>query len=167
LEVLSVTDELTQLLNRRAFDDRLTREIKRAVRSRRPVSLALLDIDHFKSYNDQYGHPAGDYLLKSFAQHLKREVRETDSAARYGGEEFALILPDTNEIGALVLAERLRSSIEAAMHNERSVTASIGVASLQTGIADSATLIAAADAALYYSKKHGRNRVTHINSLSN
>jgi diguanylate cyclase (GGDEF)-like protein len=167
MEVLSVTDELTQLLNRRAFDDRLTREIKRAVRSRRPVSLALLDIDHFKSYNDQYGHPAGDCLLKSFARHLKREVRETDSAARYGGAEFALILLDTNEIGALVLAERLRSSIEAAMHKERSVTASIGVASLQTGVADSETLIAAADAALYYSKKHGRNRVTHINSLSN
>lgn len=167
LEVLAVTDELTQLLNRRAFDERLAHEIKRAARNRRPLSLVLLDIDHFKSYNDQFGHPAGDYLLKSFAGHLQQQVRTTDSAARYGGEEFAVILPDTDETGALVLSERLRSSIEATMHIKRSVTASIGVASLQTGTADSATLIAAADAALYYSKKYGRNRTTHINSLSN
>ncbi|HEX8235699.1 MAG TPA: sensor domain-containing diguanylate cyclase [Abditibacteriaceae bacterium] len=167
LEVLAVTDELTSLLNRRAFDERLAHEIKRATRYKKPLSLILLDVDHFKSYNDSYGHPAGDYLLKQVAQLLKKQARETDFAARYGGEEFAVILPDTDEAGALVLAERLRSSIETTMQIKRAVTASFGTASLQTNICDSAALISAADSALYHSKQHGRNRVTQFNSSSN
>jgi diguanylate cyclase (GGDEF)-like protein len=94
-------------------------------------------------------------------------VRDVDAPARYGGEEFAIILPDINEAGALVLAERLRSSIEATMQIKRSVTASFGVASLRSSTNNSASLIEAADAALYHSKEHGRNRVTHTNDLSN
>jgi diguanylate cyclase (GGDEF)-like protein len=167
LEVLAVTDGLTSLLNRRAFDERLAREIKSATRYKRPLSLLLLDVDHFKSYNDNYGHPAGDHLLKRLARLLKKTVRDVDAPARYGGEEFAIILPDTTEAGALVLAERLRSSIEATMQIKRSVTASFGVALLRSSTNNSASLIEAADAALYHSKEHGRNRVTHINGLSN
>ncbi len=162
---LSVTDELTLLHNRRNFLDQLQKEILRAVRSRSPLSLMMMDIDHFKHYNDTYGHLAGDEFLRKFAQHLKSNLRETDFVARYGGEEFMVIMPDTPINGAYHIAERLREGMQKSFimkdcpsHGDR-ITLSIGVAEFGSDTGNTQQLIASADEALYRAKRLGRNRV--------
>ncbi len=160
LERLATVDGLTGLKNRRAFEERLTEEIARSRRTGRPLSLLLLDIDHFKQYNDSFGHPRGDEVLRSMARQLTRTMRDSDCAARYGGEEFALLLPDADKAGAVQLAERLRESVERTSWEGRSVTVSIGIATLSDAIASADLLVEHADRALYRSKQNGRNLVS-------
>ena len=158
LETVSTTDGLTGLRNRRAFDEKLQEEHQRNARSQQPVSLLLLDIDHFKPYNDHFGHQAGDDALGEVARILQHTVRAYDMAARYGGEEFAVILPNTDKAGALDIAERLRRAVERTEWLKRQITISIGVATLNYGQSVPA-LIEEADRALYSAKELGRNRV--------
>jgi diguanylate cyclase (GGDEF)-like protein/PAS domain S-box-containing protein len=160
LSELAALDGLTQLRNRRAFEERLEDETRRWRRHGNEVSLVLLDIDHFKSYNDTYGHPKGDEVLRAVGRLLRRSLRAADFAARYGGEEFAVILPNTSEAGALVVAEQLLRTIAEATWEDRVITASIGVATMSEDISSPEQLVDAADRALYRSKQAGRNRVT-------
>ena len=163
LELLATTDVLTGLKNRRAFQDRLTEEVKRASRIPLPLSLMLLDVDHFKQFNDAFGHPAGDVVLKVVARLLGQSTRSTDFVARYGGEEFAVLLPNTDQTGADVTAERVRRAVAEADWRERAVTVSVGVATMDAAIDRESALVAAADAALYRSKRSGRNCVCNAN----
>jgi diguanylate cyclase (GGDEF)-like protein len=153
------TDSLTGLNNKGAFDERLAEEIDRAHRYQLPLSLILLDIDHFKEYNDTYGHPAGDTVMEQVARILQEQARPGDFIARYGGEEFAVILTNTSSLGAYVVAERLRHAIHEAPWPQRLVTGSLGVSTLSAVISESAQLVLAADQALYEAKRQGRNRV--------
>ena len=168
LESMSLLDALTLIPNRRRFDQALTTEWKRAIRDKTPISLIMIDIDHFKQFNDHYGHGAGDICLQRVAATLaKMIVRPSDLIARYGGEEFVVILPDTSQQAALKVAERLRESIEhlALPHTYSEaatvVTISVGVATqIETQEYFSPkTLNDAADHALYRAKEGGRNRV--------
>lgn len=159
LEVQTVTDPLTGLFNRRAFLAKLEEESERARRHGLPLSLALLDVDAFKSYNDTYGHPAGDEVLKRVAQVLQDHKRRTDFVARHGGEEFAVILANTDEAGGRILAERFRQAIEKADWLDRPVTASFGLAAAVSSQQPTSSLIKNADKALYQAKERGRNRV--------
>lgn len=170
LSTLALTDGLTELANRRAFDEALEREWKRTLREGSQISLLLLDLDHFKEFNDQYGHQVGDDCLRAVAGAVRGAVRTTDIAARYGGEEIAVILPSTNTAGAVEVAEKVRSAVEALQitHEGNSegggwVTASVGVAtalSRQGGtMRMPESLLLAADNALYKAKREGRNRV--------
>jgi len=166
LAELSITDSLTGLANRRAFDARLVDEVSRAVRHGTPLALLIVDVDHFKRYNDRYGHAAGDDCLKAVAAVLRASAgRPTDLVARVGGEEFALLLPHEAGRGALALAQRCLRALdaEAIPHADSpvapQVTVSIGVADLWgCGMRDPAALFAAADAALYAAKGQGRHR---------
>ncbi len=167
LEAQATTDGLTGLKNHRAFQDRLAQEFDRSARYHSPLSLLLLDVDKFKQYNDKFGHPAGDAVLKQVAQILQASARMTDLAARYGGEEFVLILPDTDEAGAVEAGERVRTAIESAGWDKRAITVSVGAASMRPGTADVAALIGEADKALYICKNFGRNCVTHHDVLLN
>ena len=167
LETLATTDGLTGLKNRRTFDQRLEEEFLRARRYGAPVSLLLMDVDKFKQYNDSFGHPAGDEVLKGVSKILGEGVRATDIAARYGGEEFAIILTSTEASGAMILAERLREKIEGGQWPHREVTASIGVCTFRPEMRAKAEMTAGADAALYASKEAGRNRVTHVKDMAN
>ena len=160
LAALATLDGLTGLKNRRAFQERLVDELARSKRHGGAVTLLLLDIDHFKSFNDSFGHPRGDEVLRSVARHLSRSIRDSDFAARYGGEEFAIILPDTDRDGALQMGERLREAIEGAAWSERAITISVGAATVVQGAATVEGVIDQADRALYRSKQQGRNRVT-------
>ncbi|GAB6035569.1 GGDEF domain-containing protein [Fundidesulfovibrio butyratiphilus] len=157
-------DGLTRIHNRQSFDSHLGDELKRHQRYRHELSLLLFDLDHFKSINDTYGHQAGDMVLGEMGALLDESCRETDFAARYGGEEFVVILPQTNEDQAWVLAERLRRRIEMRTFQYAGktfqVTASIGVATLQPGaLSKRDELIRLADKALYQAKSSGRNMV--------
>ncbi len=163
LEVLATTDGLSGLKNHRTFQDRLAAEHARAVRYHSPLSLLLLDVDKFKQFNDEFGHPAGDAVLKEVAAILKATARDTDVAARYGGEEFVLLLPQTDEAGALVIAERVRAAVAGAAWKQRPITVSIGVCTLSLDTPNPSSMIACADKALYVSKEAGRNRATHGN----
>lgn len=165
LETLALRDGLTGPSNRRAFGQRVALEMGRAVRYGLPLSLLLLDVDHFKEYNDTFGHVAGDDVLKTLSQVLHTQGRETDFFARYGGEEFVIILPHTDSTGALTLAERLRIAIADAPWPARPVTASIGAATLLPSMEAEDDLVSAADRALYAAKAAGRNRVIHALSL--
>ncbi|MEZ5456288.1 MAG: GGDEF domain-containing protein [Lysobacteraceae bacterium] len=160
LRTLSETDALTGLANRRHFDEVLRDALARALLVDRPLAVLMLDVDHFKAYNDTYGHLAGDDILRSIGAELRSAIRNDTLAARYGGEEFALIAPaGTRE--ANDLAERLRKRIE----SQVGVTASIGVACFDVRRdADEAALIARADQALYHAKRTGRNRV-HVDGI--
>ena len=160
LSELAALDSLTQLRNRRAFEERLEDETRRWRRHGSDVSLVLLDVDHFKSYNDTFGHPRGDEVLRSVGRLLRRSLRATDFAARYGGEEFAIILPNTDRAGARVVAEQLRRAIQDAAWEGRAITASIGVATMGEEITTAEELVDFADRALYRSKQAGRNCVT-------
>ncbi len=160
LEALATQDGLTGLKNRRAFEERTRDEISRARRANRPLSVMLLDIDHFKQFNDSFGHPRGDDVLREVARHITRSLRDTDFAARYGGEEFAILLPDTEREGAHQLGERLRASIEAGQWIDRPITVSLGVGSISTDVVVLEALIEQADRALYRSKQNGRNLVS-------
>jgi diguanylate cyclase (GGDEF)-like protein len=164
LEREAMVDGLTGLHNRRWLDDRLPRLVQRCVRSRAPLSLLLIDIDHFKRFNDDFGHIAGDHVLSAVAQAMQRSVRPTDLVARYGGEEIVVILPDTPMDGARNAAERLRRQIECLVTvgpDERRlppITITLGAALLRDD--DTAkSLVDRADAAMYRGKRAGRNRV--------
>lgn len=168
LQLLAHTDKLTGLANRLMFDTVLERELKRAQRGDVCLSLILLDVDHFKKFNDRYGHPAGDSCLRDVGRVLARQiVRAGDLAARYGGEEFAVILPNTDRTGAVAVAERIRQEILALAvpHGDAPagvVSASLGVATVAAGQETQlrpADLIARADACLYEAKRGGRNMV--------
>ncbi len=147
---LARTDSLTGVANRRAWDEELPRELARSSRSRQPVCVALLDLDHFKAYNDEHGHQAGDRLLKAAAAAWEGRLRKTDLLARYGGEEFAVLLPDCALGDAMEIAERLRTA-------QPEVTCSIGVADWD-GREEIGRLVARADRALYAAKAGGRDR---------
>jgi diguanylate cyclase (GGDEF)-like protein len=165
---LARTDQLTGLLNRRGFDENLAREWRRSRRAGVTISLLLLDADRFKSYNDRYGHQAGDRVLRMIADTMLGEIRRPgDVAARYGGEEFAIVLPDTDAVAAARIAEQIRTAVAgmaiAHVDNNGLVTVSIGVASASPSREDPAdALVHGADTALYESKNLGRNRVTAI-----
>jgi diguanylate cyclase (GGDEF)-like protein len=165
VERQAVTDELTGLANARAFHTILEREIERSRRFQAPLALVMLDLDHFKRVNDKYGHQQGDRVLALVADVLREFSREIDAPARYGGEELAVILPQTDSAGAEQLAERIRAAIEELRvprvdgQGSLRLRASFGVAAMPESAADKATLIAAADAALYRAKRAGRNRV--------
>ncbi len=164
---LVTMDGLTGLNNHMAFQEELARAFGRTRRCDSPLSLLLLDVDKFKQYNDTYGHPAGDQVLKQVAATLRKEARATDFVARYGGEEFIVILLDTDRAGALQMGERLRQAIESLTGLSRQVTASFGAATLTPRTESASELIAQADKALYASKHAGRNRVTHADTLPN
>jgi diguanylate cyclase (GGDEF)-like protein len=165
----STRDPLTGACNRRFFDERLAAEIAFAVRHRTPLSLLMIDLDHFKRINDTHGHPAGDRVLVAVADALLRQVRAEDLAARWGGEEFAVLVRDLAEPGGVELAERIRRTIEGLSipHGDGriAVTVSIGVGG---GAGDSSLtrdgLVAAADRFLYGAKRAGRNRVVSASS---
>jgi len=163
LEYLAMTDELTQLYNRRFFIDRCQREFKLWRRYKNPFSVLLLDIDHFKKINDNFGHDTGDLALKFVAQSLKNMVRDVDIVARYGGEEFVILLPQTKGSMAQELAERLLINIELSElkigEQSLKLTVSIGVVEVQEGIKDLNDLLKAVDHALYQAKWRGRNQV--------
>ena len=165
LQDLATTDGLTGLKNHRAFQERLRSDIESARRHGTPLSLILLDVDHFKQYNDQFGHPAGDAVLKQVAQVLGQTTRDCDFVARYGGEEFIIILPQADPDGAVRAAERCRLALEVAEWSFRPVTASFGTATLSLGSTSGPDLIAAADQALYAAKFNGRNQVVQANSF--
>jgi diguanylate cyclase (GGDEF)-like protein/PAS domain S-box-containing protein len=159
LSLLAVTDELTGLKNRRALQVRLEEEFRLSRRYEHPLSLLMIDVDHFKKFNDTYGHLAGDEILKGVALWLRDLVRTTDLVARFGGEEFAVLLPNTDLGGALLLAERVRAAIARPRPDLKLVTISIGVSSLTTDHSDVNAFLSDADEALYQAKAAGRNCV--------
>ena len=167
LEALCSIDSLTCIPNRRRFNEALEQEWSRSIRSGKPISLLMMDIDFFKEYNDKYGHPVGDECLRLVAQTLDCSMRRAgDLAARYGGEEFVVLLPETDINGAVDVAEMLRSEIEALnikhahSQSRHQVTVSIGAASGIPKIGDShEILVKTADKALYEAKENGRNQV--------
>jgi two-component system, cell cycle response regulator len=161
---LANTDSLTGLYNRRSFQERLEQEVDRAMRYHRPLSLIMIDVDHFKRYNDTHGHLQGDRILVEVSHALKTLSRASDIVARYGGEEFALILPETDKVNAEIFGRRLREYVEqqpfpGAEHlPTNALTISVGIASYTPPDTKEA-LIEAADIALYYAKREGRNCV--------
>lgn len=162
LRAQATIDPLTGCHNRRGFDEILQREMSRAKRYSRPLSVVLLDIDHFKRINDDLGHEAGDVALQRIGRTLRHAFRTTDGACRYGGEEFALIFPETEKEEAAILAEKMRVTIEALPPTAdvpRAMTASFGVAASPEDAGTPTELIRAADRALYRAKASGRNRV--------
>lgn len=163
LQKFASTDGLTGIANRRAFDTVLEREVARAARNGSSVSLVMLDIDRFKRLNDAHGHQRGDDVLRTVAAGLAKACREYDTAARYGGDEFAMILPNCSPEEALVAAERLRLAVAEA-HLVLRVTVSGGIATFPMDGPDAVELVAAADEALYTSKRTGRDRVTASSS---
>lgn len=159
MKELALTDELTGLPNRRALVEMLKHEIERARRHRRPLALALLDLDDFKQINDTYGHLVGDLILSELASLIKRNLRSTDVIGRFGGEEFMIIMPDTDFNTAVRVVERLRLSTEKTYFEPvGSVSISVGVTEFREGdrVED---LIARADENLYTAKREGKNRV--------
>jgi diguanylate cyclase (GGDEF)-like protein len=169
LQELANHDGLTGIANRRAFDESLKNEWRRTMRDVQPLSLLMVDVDHFKKYNDHYGHLAGDECLKRVAREMEKQMqRASDIVARYGGEEFSVILPNSTLDGAIIVAERVRAAIEKlgivfADSSYGCVTVSIGAASIMPSPkVDPWQLISSADAALYGAKESGRNRVKSI-----
>ncbi len=159
LEKQAMTDALTGIFNRMKFDEILSTEIQRSKRNKVPLALIICDIDHFKQVNDQYGHPAGDKILKTLVKLISANIRSIDFFARWGGEEFVILSPGTDSRGAANLAEKIRRKVE--LHNFRNpghITLSFGVTCFKSG--DNATkLITRADEAMYKAKAKGRNRV--------
>jgi diguanylate cyclase (GGDEF)-like protein len=167
LQRAAMVDPLTKIPNRRHFDTFLEKEWQRAIRSGSPLSLVVLDVDHFKLYNDSLGHAAGDVCLQQVAQAINTHApRATDLAARYGGEEFVLLFAETDADSAYRLAEAIRTHVEALqLPHPRSITSpwitlSVGVATIQpTQVDNTETLFVAADRAMYVAKENGRNQV--------
>ncbi len=156
----SLHDPLTGLPNRRAFESFLLENFNLSERHHHPLSLMLLDIDDFKAYNDAYGHPAGDELLKNLGVLLSSVERETDLLVRIGGDEFSVVMPETDIAGAHVLAERARAQVERSSLFRRRVTVSVGIAAMTDRTASTSMLLQDCDAALYRAKKAGRNQVS-------
>ena len=165
LELLSITDGLTQLYNHRYFQDELARAFEESLRYERPLSLALIDLDFFKKVNDTYGHATGDQVLKAMSRVFAESIRITDTAARYGGEEFAVMMPETTMEDALQFAEKIRNMVAStpvaiADGREIRVTVSIGVSTApHPRLTNPRALIEAADKCLYEAKQRGRNQV--------
>jgi diguanylate cyclase (GGDEF)-like protein len=160
---LTTMDGLTQIYNRRYFDEQLERELSRSRRYERVLSLVLLDIDHFKGVNDKYGHLAGDSVLKQLASSVRTKIRREDVFARYGGEEFAVLLPEVSLGGTRQLAEKVRKLVEKQRFEfDRQVipvTVSVGIATLEPHHREAGDLVREADEKLYEAKTSGRNRV--------
>ncbi|MGZ9165539.1 MAG: GGDEF domain-containing protein, partial [Anaerolineales bacterium] len=163
VQSLALTDPLTGLQNRRSLFELGRIEFSRSHRLKRPFCCMMLDLDHFKQINDNYGHPMGDEVLQEFAKRCKNSVREVDMIGRYGGEEFVILLPETDSETAILVAERLRASVEETpmkvSGQEVNVTVSIGVSRKDENTLQLETLIARADQAMYIAKHKGRNRV--------
>lgn len=169
LEQLATKDGLTGIANRRAFDEALQTEWRRAIRESKSMGLLMVDVDHFKHYNDRFGHQAGDECLKRVAEVMaKSALRTGDLVARYGGEEFAVILPDVDREGAILLAQRIRKAVEqlqipTGKHDDATLTVSVGAAiTASLSKVTPIQLLSAADAALYQAKHDGRNRVVAV-----
>lgn len=161
LEQMAATDALTGLPNHRVFRERLWREYLWSLEHDEPLSLVMLDVDHFKHFNDTYGHQAGDEVLRKVAMVLQQQCQSGFFVARYGGEEFAVILPQTDIPSAMAFAEQLREAIARIPCCYRPITASFGVSTLDLHTLNPDSLIEEADQSLYASKRNGRNRVTH------
>jgi len=165
LKEMAMRDGLTALYNHRHFQEALAQEIARSNRSGRPCSIAFMDVDNFKAYNDTHGHPDGDKLLRRLSELLMSHLRCSDLAARYGGEEFVLLLPDTPKQAAIRIAEALRTKVEQERFPGRErqplgrVTISVGVASYPDDGQDAKAVLACADQRLYHAKHGGRNKV--------
>jgi diguanylate cyclase (GGDEF)-like protein/PAS domain S-box-containing protein len=159
LHTLSLTDPLTGLMNRRGLEDCLERELARCIRSQVQLCLLMLDFDHFKNFNDSYGHMQGDEALRRISALMLKWTRKGDLVARYGGEEFLAILPDTQAIEAVRIAKRLCEAVAAAAWEHRVVTASIGVATLDQRTLSTTSFLNEVDQALYAAKSRGRNQV--------
>jgi len=171
LAQIAFQDHLTGLANYRYFMRRFQEEIKRADRYRHLLSVLMLDLDHFKRFNDTFGHPAGNKALESVAANLRSQVRETDLVSRYGGEEFAIILPETTKYEAADLCNRIRIRVESTMIElpdvePQRVTVSAGLATYPRDARSAESVLASADEALYASKKAGRNRVSTFTPAS-
>ncbi len=171
LRILSITDPVTGLYNHRFFQDQLQRSFKESVSQTLPLSLIMLDVDHFKSFNDRYGHAEGDRLLGAISKHIKDLCPSPITAARYGGEEFAILCPNTTIFVASRLAERLREAIEASdtpgpWGKRAYVTVSLGVAMLSADTNQPSDLVTRADEALYQAKHLGRNRTVAASSVN-
>lgn len=164
LERISKTDGLTGLLNRKAWEDQLTNEFDRLQRYHQESSLIIFDIDHFKKVNDNYGHPAGDEVIKCVAEITQKYIRKTDFAGRYGGEEYVILLPHTAVSAAEILAERIRKKIESQTISYESssinITMSFGLSQYDDSLRSATAWIDSADKALYISKENGRNQVS-------
>jgi diguanylate cyclase (GGDEF)-like protein/PAS domain S-box-containing protein len=165
LQTLSLTDALTGLMNRRALEESLERELARSVRSRSQLCLLMIDLDNFKSFNDSFGHIPGDEALRRIAILMQEGTRKGDLLARYGGEEFLVILPDTSAIEAIPIARRLCEAVEASAWELRPLTTSIGVATLDGRNLTSTSFLDEADRALYAAKRRGRNQVCVARSI--
>jgi diguanylate cyclase (GGDEF)-like protein len=163
LKILATTDGLTGLYNRRHFEAVARTEWRRSQRYIRPLSLLVIDADHFKSINDRFGHDVGDSVLKTIAGVCQSSKRDSDSAGRLGGEEFAILLPETGEAAARVVAERLcqmvRECSPSASEEKIKVTVSIGVATATLSMSGIGALMKRADTAMYEAKRSGRDRV--------
>jgi diguanylate cyclase (GGDEF)-like protein len=170
MEMMATTDGLTGLFNHRCFQEKITEEMDRIKRYPENLSLLLMDIDHFKKFNDTYGHPIGDKVLKLTADIFSKSLRKVDFAARYGGEEFVAILVNTNKKGALKMGERIRKNIENEIINidskDMNITVTVGIATYPEDSKDKKGLINLADKALYYGKETGRNRCIHYQDIS-
>lgn len=166
LQTLATTDGLTKLFNSRHFYNQLTLEVDRSIRYNPPLSLLLLDIDHFKEYNDSFGHLEGDKVLVRLAQIIESCLRKLDTAYRYGGEEFTVILPETTGDEAETVAYRIKNAVEEEKFHPRAdgdktVTVSIGVTQYRP-TENISVFVKRADTAMYQSKDEGRNRVTAL-----
>jgi diguanylate cyclase (GGDEF)-like protein len=164
LRAQSICDPLTGWYNRRYMEETLEREIRRAARNEGPLAIIMLDIDHFKEFNDSFGHEAGDVALQDLCQTLRTHVRSEDVACRYGGDEFVLILPDTSAEVAAQRAEEMRIAVEhVEVHYRgrslRLMTLSFGIASFPADGRTSQELLRASDSALFRAKSEGRDRV--------
>ncbi len=163
LEKLAITDGLTGIYSRRYFLERFEEELNRSQMRKMNVSFLMIDVDHFKIFNDKYGHLTGDKILKEIAEIIRQNIREIDFTGRYGGEEFSVVLPDTSHEGVNFVAERIRSAIEkstiAAYDTDVKTTVSIGMTTFPVDGKSANELIDKADWALYRAKKMGRNRI--------